>query len=89
MSDLLTRAYRGEARMLIERSGIPVAAIISPDDLERLEHYDAERAKRFKVLEEMREAFKDVPPEEIEKKVDTIIEEVRREQRSNPDRQSA
>lgn len=34
--DVLKRVYRGEARLVVEKSGIPVAAIVSLEDLDRL-----------------------------------------------------
>src|SRR5262245_55103002 len=46
-SDVLNRVYRHEARVVVERSGIPVAAIVSAEDLARLRQYDEERAARF------------------------------------------
>jgi len=32
-SDVVNRVYRGEERVVIERSGIPVAAVVSAQDL--------------------------------------------------------
>lgn len=49
--------------MIVEKSGIPVAAIISVDDLHLLNRLEAERQQRFKILDEIGEAFEDVPPE--------------------------
>jgi hypothetical protein len=42
----------------------------------------AARRKRFKALIETGEAFKDVPPEEIEREIARLIEEDRLEQRA-------
>jgi len=53
--------------VLVEKSGIPVAAIISAEDFKRLARLEAERNRDFAILDEMREAFKDVPLEEIER----------------------
>jgi len=77
-SQLLNQVFRKQTRVIVERSGIPVAAIVSADDLRRLKQYDQERAQRFQVLDQMREAFKDVPAEEIEREVARAVEEVRR-----------
>lgn len=76
-SDLLDNVDREETRVIVERSGVPVAAIISAGDLERFKHLEAERAERFRVIDEMRAAFKDVPPEQIESEVAEVIAEVR------------
>ncbi len=81
LSGLLTEVYAQQARVIIERGGIPVAAVVSPDDLARLERAEAEQEARLKVLARMREPFKDVPAEEIEREVARAISEVRRENR--------
>jgi hypothetical protein len=40
-----------------------------------------ERERDFAILDEMREAFKDVPAEEIEREVAKALSDVRKEQR--------
>ncbi len=42
-SQILNRVFRGETRVLVEKSGIPGAAIISADDLERFTIWEAQR----------------------------------------------
>ena len=81
LSALVNRVYRTEARVVVEKSGIPVAALVSTADLARLDRLDQERAERFPVLDEMRAAFKDVPPEETERETDRITAEIRAESR--------
>jgi len=76
-SDVLSRVYRHEARVVVERSGIPVAAIVSAEDLARLDHYDEERAARFAGLSRISKAFADVPVEELEREVARAIAEMR------------
>lgn len=80
-SSVLNCVARKETRVLVEKSGAPVAAIVSADDLERLQRYDAERAEHFKALEQTGEAFKDVPLEELEREVAKALAEVRAENR--------
>jgi prevent-host-death family protein len=80
-SEILNGVFRGNTRVVVEKSGIPVAAVISAQDLERLNQLEAQREERFRVLDRMREAFKDVPPEEIEREVAQAIAEVRAERR--------
>ena len=70
LSSLVHEAYRTETRVLVEKSGIPVAGLVSAEDLARLARLDRERQereRRFAVLDRMRAAFADVPPEEIER----------------------
>src|SRR5215216_4791596 len=73
LSSLVNQVYRKETRVLVEKSGIPVAAIISADDLRRFAQLEQEREERFAVIDRMREAFQDVPAEEIEAETDRII----------------
>jgi prevent-host-death family protein len=80
-SQLLNDVFRRESRVLVEKSGIPVAAIISASDFKRLALLEAERNRDFAILDEMRDAFKDVPAEEIEWEVARALREVRKEKR--------
>lgn len=80
-NQLLDKVLRQQARVIVEQSGIPVAAIISTQDLDRLSQLDAEQAERFKVLDRMRAPFSDTSPEEIEREVARAIEDVRQDQR--------
>lgn len=80
-SELVNRVFRREARVLIEKSGIPVAAIISADDLEKLGRLEAERERDFAVLDEVGRAFQDVPPAVIEREVAKAVRSVRSERR--------
>jgi prevent-host-death family protein len=36
-SELLNQVFKGETRVLVEKSGIPVAAIVSTTDLNKLQ----------------------------------------------------
>ena len=81
-SQLLNRVFRREMRVVIEKSGVPVAALVSADDLEHLRRYEEQRREDFAVLDRIREAFKDVPAEEIEREVARAIAEVRAAKRA-------
>ncbi len=85
LSSLVNEVYRKETRVLVEKSGIPVAAIISADDLTRLAQLEQERAQRFEVIDRVREAFRDVPAAEIEQETDRIIAGLRVTNRANAD----
>jgi prevent-host-death family protein len=82
LNTLVNRVYRKETRVVVEKSGIPVAAIVSTEDLERLDRFDRERAERFKVIDEMRTAFAGVSDEELEREADRALAEVRAEMRA-------
>lgn len=85
-SGLLNEVFKGETRVVVEKSGIPVAAIISVDDLQELVRKEKERAERFKALDATREAFKDVPDEELEREITKAIASVRRKNRERQSR---
>lgn len=81
-SQLLNKVFRNQTRVIVEKSGIPVAAVISAEDLSRLTRLEEQRKKRFQAIDRMREAFKDIPAEEIEREVNKAIKQVRIENRS-------
>lgn len=81
-SQLVNQVGRGEIRVLVEKGGLPVAAIVSAEDLERLNRLDAQRSERFKALEESWVAFQDVPPGEVEREVAKAVAAARRKHRA-------
>jgi len=86
-SQLLNQVFRKETRVLVEKSGIPVAAIVSADDLRRLTQLDRERAERFAVLDEIRARNQDADPNAVERDVAEEIAALRKEQRQHEVRQ--
>ncbi len=85
-SELINRVFKERTRVMIEKQGIPVAALISAQDLERFGRLEAQRAANFRALEETGEAFKDVPAKELERQVAKAIAEVRAEKRKKRQR---
>lgn len=85
-SKLLNQVFKEQTRVIVEKSGIPVAAVISAEDLSRLTRLEEERNERFKVIDRMRAAFKDIPDDEIEQQVDKAVAEVRASKRSTTTR---
>lgn len=81
-SRLLSKVFRRETRVLVEKSGIPVAAIISPDDLNRLNLIEEERAERFRALDESWKAFEGAPVEDVEVEVAKAVASARKKQRT-------
>jgi prevent-host-death family protein len=81
LSSLVNKVYRKETRVLVEKAGIPVAAIVSAEDLRQLARLDEQRAERRRVVAAMREPFRDVPAEEIEEETAKAVAEVRQEMR--------
>ncbi len=79
LSRLVNEVYRGEKRILIEKSGIPVAALVSMEALELLARFEAQQREAWDVIEAMRAPFRGIPPEEIEREVAAIVREMRDE----------
>ncbi|MGH2617463.1 MAG: type II toxin-antitoxin system Phd/YefM family antitoxin [Thermomicrobiales bacterium] len=82
LNSLVNDVYRQETRILVEKSGIPVAAIIPLPDLRRLLRLDERNREAREVVESMRAAFADVPDEEIERQTERIMNEIRAENRA-------
>ena len=80
-SALLGEVFRERSRVIVEKSGIPVAALISLHDLERLRRLDAQAEQDLRTLAEFRAAFVDVPDEELEREVERAVAEARAEGR--------
>ena len=78
-SQLLTSVYRSKRRVVVEKSGIPVAAIVSPEELGRLERLDTERAAAFRLIDRIRERNAGADPEQVYADVTTEVEAVRQE----------
>lgn len=81
-SELINAVFRGQKRVVLEKSGIPVAALVSTEDLRRLRRYDAERASDFAVLDRIAAAFADVPEDELERETVKALAEARAELRA-------
>jgi hypothetical protein len=79
---LVDLVRQGGARIVVEKDGIPVAVFVSPDDLERLNRFDADWEDDFAVFDEMTAAFAGVPLEEIEREADNAVAEARAEMRA-------
>ena len=65
-SQLINKVFRNQTRVVVEKSGIPVAAVISAEDLERLTKLEEQRERNFAILDEIGEKFKEVSAKEIE-----------------------
>lgn len=76
---LLNRVFQGEARVIVERSGLPIAAIISIADLDRLLIDDVKRRQISQVFEEIWAVNKDADPEEVSRDVAEEITAMRAE----------
>src|SRR4051794_17823025 len=72
---------RKHERIVLEEDGVPIAAIVSLYDLQRLAKLDAERAERFKVLDRIGAAFAHESEEESERLASLALAEAREDMR--------
>ena len=77
LSSVVDAVQRQETRVVIEKRGTPVAALVSLDDLARMRQLDREWESTTRSLERISETFADVPIEKLEAKIDEIIAEGR------------
>ena len=82
-SQLLNKVFRRETRVIVEKNGIPVAAIISAQDLERFQQLEEQRQQHFAAMEAISAAFQDVPDDELEREVARAVSEARAKRRGS------
>lgn len=76
-SKLINEVAGRDTRVVVEKNGLPIAAIISAKDYEWLKLFEANRARQFEAMTRMSEAVAHIPIEEIEAEVDRIVAEGR------------
>ena len=86
---LVDQVSRGGTRILVEQGGVPVAALVSAEDLEHLARLDEQRAERRRVVAAMREPFRGVSAEAIERETTKAAAEVREEMRAERESRAA
>jgi len=82
-SQLLNKVFIGETEVVVEKSGIPVAAIVSTQDYQKLQQIKQRQKKDFALINEIRKAFKDQTPEQIGKGVEQSIAAARAESKKS------
>ena len=81
LSQVVNQVFRREARVIIEKDGIPVAALVSADDVEVIERAERQRARDFAILDEIQAALADVPEEELEREISRAVRQARERRR--------
>lgn len=89
LASLVNEVYRKEKRILVEKSGIPVAALVLADDLAWLEERDRRWDEGTRAMERISLAFADVPVEELEAEIGRILAENRRRDLEKAERRTA
>ncbi len=83
---LVKRVSKKETRIVVEDEGEPVAALVSPDDLDQLKRLDSYREDPWRVIDEIHARNLDKTAEEVERDVAEAIAAVREEDRARRER---
>lgn len=81
-SRVIDTVARRKARVIVEEDGVPVAAIISAEDLKRLDRMEEQRRHDLAVLEASQAVFAGIPDVELEREVDRALTRTRRQRRN-------
>lgn len=81
LGQIMRQVYNREVRVIVEKGGIPVVAVVSLADFERWTRLDREREERYRVIDEIRSRNLDKEPEEVEQDVTEEVAALRREKR--------
>lgn len=78
-SETLNRVYRDSDRVVIEKNGIPMAAMVPMADLSYVRNREEGRQGLLDVLNRTRSSFSGVPDDEIEREIEMAVAEVKAE----------
>jgi prevent-host-death family protein len=76
---ILKDVQSGQVRVLVEKSGVPMAGIISAQEFQQL---ITEREARFEVVDRIRRRLPSVPERELQRDVREALKQVRRRRRA-------
>ncbi len=85
-SALLNSVFERQARVIVEKSGIPMAAIISAHDLEQLNRAEERRRADVALLDASQAAFVGIPDEILDRTVSAALDQVRAQHRDSANR---
>lgn len=80
-SQLIGDVRTSEEPVIVEKGGVPVAAVVPLAVLEREQRWAEERSERIALLERLRRPFREVSTEEIEREAAAAVAAVRAERR--------
>lgn len=79
LGQIMKDVQGGRVRVLVEKSGVPMVAIISADEFRRV---IAEREARFEVIDRIRRRVPPASDVEVERDVRAALKQVRRRRRA-------
>jgi prevent-host-death family protein len=80
-SETLDRVRESDARVVIEKSGIPVAAVVPLGVLRDAEERERRRQEALQTLRDAQAGFAGVSEREAEVEIEKALDEIRQEQR--------
>jgi prevent-host-death family protein len=78
-SSVINRVAKGEANIIVEKSGLPVAVIVSMDEYQSSQAAAEARRARFDRIAQISKAFADVPTSELEEEIAKAVREARKQ----------
>lgn len=81
-AELVNEVFKEGTRVVVEKSGVPVAVLVSARELPTLERSDRDPAEFMEALAAIRAPFKDIPPDKLQREIDKAVAEVRAEMRA-------
>ncbi|MCL8208664.1 MAG: type II toxin-antitoxin system prevent-host-death family antitoxin [Actinomycetia bacterium] len=83
-SAVVNEVSREHIRVIVEKSGVPVVGVVSAQDLAWLQERDRRLAELRRVMDDLREQFRDVPAEEFDRAVAQAVEDIRARSTGTP-----
>lgn len=80
-AETLNRVRETDARIVVEKSGIPVAAVVPLSVLHDAEEREQRRQDAISALRQAQAGFADVSEEEAEREIAKALDEIKQEQR--------
>ena len=75
LGEIMNRSFKKGERFIVEKSGIPMIAIMSAQEYTRIVE---EREERFKIMDALKSRLPDIPSQEIEEDVEKTIQILRK-----------
>ena len=85
----IEEVVRGGTRLVLQRHGRDVVALVSAYDLERLEALDRRADEGFRAIQEIQARFSHLDPEEVERDILEEVEAMRADDRAKRAKRSA
>ena len=80
-SETLNRVRESSLRVIVEKSGVPVAAIVPLSVLEAAEKKERRRQEAIASLKRAQEGFADTSEEEMDREIAAALAEIKQERR--------